>query len=223
MKMLFLLPPSEWKTHGWSHKNEILTFPFKQPLQIIKNVTEKDLKCTGKRFEEAQKLNKNIENWPFLPAIERYSWVMYNSIWYEKMSEKWQKYFDKHFLIFSWMYGVLKSQDFIANYKLPIEATWLSLYWKKEITKTLKNIDADIIIDFLPLSYKKMIDFSQIWKRVLEVNFIEKSSWKKLAHWVKKIKWEYIRFICEEEISHIKELSNYEFDEGKIIVEEKNI
>lgn len=221
MKMLFLLPPSEWKTHGWNFENEIVTFPLKKPEKIIKHATEKDLKCTAKRFQEAQKLNKNIQNWPFLPAIERYSWVMYNSIWYEKMSEKWQKYFENHFLIFSGMYGILKPEDCIWNYKLPIEAAWLSLYWKKEITKTLKNIDADIIIDFLPLSYKKMIDFSQIGKKVLEVNFIEKTSWKKLAHWVKKIKWEYIHFVCEKQIAHIHDLWKYVFDEWIILIEEK--
>lgn len=223
MKMLFLLPPSEGKTIDGNFENEIVTFAFKKPEKIIKNATEKDLKCIGKRFDEAKKLNKNIQNWPFLPAIERYSWVMYNGIWYKNMTKKWQKYFDKHFLIFSWMYGILKSQDLIVNYKLPIEAKWLIWYWKETITESIKSLDVDIIIDFLPLSYKKMIDFSQIWKRILEVNFIEKSSWKKLAHWVKKIKWEYIRFICEKQISHIKELSSYEFNEWKIVVEEKNI
>ncbi len=221
MKMLFLLPPSEGKTHGWIFENEIVTFPFKKPEKIIKQATEKDLKCTTKRFEEAKNLNKNIEKWPFRKAIERYSWVMYNAIWYEKMSKKWQKYFENHFLILSGMYGILKPEDYIWNYKLPIEAAWLSLYWKKQITQTLKNIDADIIIDFLPLSYKKMIDFSQIGKKVVEVNFIEKTSWKKLAHWVKKIKWEYIHFVCEKQIAHINDLWKYVFDEWIILIEEK--
>lgn len=221
MKIIFLLPPSEWKKTGWSFESEILSFPFEKPLKIIKNVTEKDLKCTGKRFEEAQKLNKNIENWPFLEAIQRYSWVMYNSIWYEKISKKWQKYFENHFLIFSGMYGIVKPKDCIWNYKLPIEAKNLSWFWKEKITQTLKNLEVDIIVDFLPLSYKKMIDFSQIWKKVLEVNFIEKSSQNKIAHGVKKIKWEYIQYICEHQISHKKDLWKYEFDEWIIMIEEK--
>ncbi|MGE4443460.1 MAG: peroxide stress protein YaaA [Candidatus Altimarinota bacterium] len=221
MKIIFLLPPSEGKKTGGSFESEILSFPFEKPLKIIKNVTEKDLKCTGKRFEEAQKLNKNIENGPFLEAIQRYSGVMYNSIGYEKMSKKGQKYFENHFLIFSGMYGIVKPKDCIGNYKLPIEAKNLSGFWKEKITQTLKNLEVDIIVDFLPLSYKKMIDFSQIGKKVLEVNFIEKSSQNKIAHGVKKIKGEYIQYICEHQISHKKDLGKYEFDEGIIMIEEK--
>ncbi len=221
MKILFLLPPSEGKNNEWLYSQETLSFSFQKPFDFLQNLWEKDLKCSGKRFLEAQNLNTNIQKWPFLPAIQRYNWVMYNAIWYEKMSKKWQKYFDEHFLIFSGMYGILRPQDLIWNYKLPIEAKNLSLFWKDQMTQTLQNIKADLLIDFLPLSYKKMIDFSRIWKKVLEINFIDTSSWKKIAHGVKKIKWEYIQYVCEHQNSHMKDLWNYVFDGGKIVVEQK--
>jgi len=45
MKILFLLPPSEGKNSENKYNTEDLTYEFDKPLEIAKNVTEKDLKC----------------------------------------------------------------------------------------------------------------------------------------------------------------------------------
>jgi len=58
----------------------------------------------------------------FLPAISRYSGVMYTAIAYPHLSSEAKTYFDEHFLITSGMYGLLRPRDIIGNYKLPIEA-----------------------------------------------------------------------------------------------------
>lgn len=52
--ILILIAPSETK----NAKNEKLipeklSFTFEKPKEIAINVTEKDLKCSGKRFDEA--------------------------------------------------------------------------------------------------------------------------------------------------------------------------
>ncbi len=52
MKILFLLPPSEGKNTEGTPGNEVLTYQFEKPNEIAVNVTEKDLKCTGNRYEE---------------------------------------------------------------------------------------------------------------------------------------------------------------------------
>ena len=58
MKILFLLPPSEGKNHGWDISEEKLSLSFTKPYDIAVNATEKDLKCIGKRYEEGIRLNK---------------------------------------------------------------------------------------------------------------------------------------------------------------------
>jgi cytoplasmic iron level regulating protein YaaA (DUF328/UPF0246 family) len=83
MKILFLLPPSEGKTVSGIVGDEALSFSFDKPHEIASNVTEKDLKCTGNRYEEGVSLNKQLVSMSQLevkPAIERYSGVMYNAI-----------------------------------------------------------------------------------------------------------------------------------------------
>lgn len=104
---------------------ELLSFPFQKPLVIAQNATEKDLKCSGKRYQEALDLNATIEKSLTLPAIERYDGVMFDAINYEGLSSEGKRYFDQHFLIFSGIYGLVKPQDRIGNYKLPIETKGL--------------------------------------------------------------------------------------------------
>lgn len=202
MKMIFLLPPSEQKLKWWDFDSEILNFNFDKPLDISINATEKDLKCTWNRYEEWMLLNKSISNGPFSTAIDRYTWVMFNSIWYSDFNEKQKDFFNNHFLIISWMYWLLKPLDIIWNYKLPIETKWLVNYWKDIITNTLNDLDDCIIIDLLPLSYKKVIDKNRLNKKIIEVDFIKKQDRKKISHWVKKIKGEFIKNIVLNNITN---------------------
>lgn len=196
MKIIFLIPPSEAKLSSSFYTKEELSFVFKKPLIISKNATEKDLKCTWKRYFDALILNKNIEKSDTIESIKRYDWVMYKSIDYDNFEDSSKKYFNDNFLILSGMYGLLKPMDKIWNYKLPIETKTLSKYWISEITKKLNDLELDYIVDLLPDSYKKMIKFNEINTKVIRINFI-KNNWKKVSHGVKKIKWEWINDICK--------------------------
>ena len=208
MKIIYLLPPSEGKNSWWNNATEKLSFDFKKPFEIAVDATEKDLKCKDKRYEEGIQLNKNIEKWEILPAIERYSWVMYKAIDYTWMSGVWKNYFEDNFLILSGMYGILLPQDRIWNYKLPIETKWLYKYWGNKITAKLDLLHADYIVDLLPGSYAKMIDWENLVTKNIKINFLHNKdgALKKVTHGVKKIKWEYIKELCQRETKSIDDL-----------------
>jgi hypothetical protein len=44
-----------------------------------------------------------------------------------------------------------------------------------------------------------MIDFSSLQAEIYEIDFVEHidEKTKKISHWVKKIKWEFVKNICE--------------------------
>ncbi len=216
MKIVFLIPPSEAKLSSSFYKKEELSFVFKKPFSIIKNVNEKDLKCTWKRFEEALILNKNIEKWNNLEVIKRYDWVMYKAIDYDNLNYDWKLYFNDNFLILSGMYGILRPLDKIWNYKLPIESKNLSKFWKTKIAYELNKIDCDYIVDLLPDSYKKMISFKEIDTTIIRINFI-KNNGKKVSHWVKKIKWEWIKAICEKWVNDYENFWRLDYYSEKLI------
>lgn len=202
MKILFLIPPSEGKNSEWNSGNESLTYSFHKPADIAKNVTERDLKCIGNRFQEWVTLNTQLvngENENVAYATYRYTGVMFNAIDYIGMSYQGQIYFENHFMIFSGMYGIVKPNDMIGNYKLPIDTKGLVKYWKKDITKALNDSWVEYVVNLLPLSYMKMIDFKILIPKVVHINFQTEKYGKvvKVSHGVKKIKWEWIKDICE--------------------------
>lgn len=198
MKSIFLLPPSEWKEASNLFYTEELSFTFDKPISIAVNATEKDLKCKWARFKEGIELNSSLDSQMTNLARNRYSWVVFNEIGYETMTEFWKKRFDEHFYMLSWMYGIVRPMDKIANYKLPIEVKWLYAFWGGKITNALKEIDCDKIYSLLPNSYLKMINIEALWKDFVEVNFLHEKDWKiqKISHWSKKLKWEFVRNIC---------------------------
>lgn len=82
------------------------------------------------------------------------------------------------------MYGIVKANDLIGNYKLPIETKTLAKYWQETITNTLNESGADYVINLLPLSYQKMIDFKKISPKLVNINFQVEKNGKivKMAH-----------------------------------------
>ena len=217
MKIMYLLPPSEGKNQWWILWKEELSFIFEKPYDIAVNATEKDLKCKGLRYDEGIRLNTKLCSSP-LPqgrgdsevraAIERYSWVMYNAIDYAWMSGVWKKYFEDNFLILSGMYGIVLPQDTIGNYKLPIETKWLYKFWWDAIRKTLDKLEADYIVDMLPGSYAKMIDWKNMKTPVVRMNFLHRKDGelKKITHGVKKVKGEYVYKLCNNSVKNISDL-----------------
>jgi len=220
MKILFLLPPSEWKNKWWEFKNEEISFRFNKPCDISINVDEKDLKCKWDRFEEWVNLNKTICEWnqkEYLESIKRYSGVMYNAIDYLWMSNNWKIFFEENFLILSWMYGIVKPLDKIWNYKLPIDTKWLFDFWEEKIVNKIVESKPDYIVNLLPISYSKLLWLAKckrhiykrkilldVWVKIININFL-KEDWNLVSHWVKKIKWEWIKNICDNNLTDFKQ------------------
>lgn len=217
MKILFLLPPSEGKNSENKYNVEDLTYEFDKPLEIAKNVTEKDLKCKWDRFLEWVELNKNINNSETNTAISRYSWVMFNAIDYAWMNSWWKTFFEDNFLMLSGMYWVVKPLDKIGNYKLPIETKWLYDFWWDILVEKIIDIKPDYIVNLLPISYMRLLWLANCkkhiykrelilksWIKIININFL-KEDWNKISHWVKKIKWEWIKYICEKNVTSFEQ------------------
>ncbi len=227
MKIIYLLAPSEGKNNGWDFKQESISFEFEKPIDIAINATEKDLKCKAERYKEWIELNKKITSphpsptgeGAYIKAIHRYSWVVFNAIWYDNMSEPAKDFFQKNVFILSWMYGILKPLDIIWDYKLPIETKWLYKFWWDKITQVIKDLQPDYIVNLLPNSYAKMIDFKSIDSRLVNINFF-KDDGKKMTHWVKKYRWEFLKNACEKYIVDYKDFP-WEIDDSANVIEIK--
>lgn len=218
--ILFLLPPSEGKKTGGTPENTQTTFHFMYPFEIACEASEKDLKCSWKRYLEALKLHHTIETWPVLSAIERYSWVMFKHIDYSSLPETAKDAFNHHVLISSWMWWLLSPRDLIPNYKLPITSRWLYSFRSTTLSETLlsycqKNKIATVI-DIMSGPYKRLFHSSNFihhginW---MEVNFLHEKNWviKKMTHWVKWVKWRWLREIMlSQQFNYAERNSTFE-------------
>lgn len=237
MKVMYLIAPSEWKKIGWEFKNEKTTFPFSKPLEISTNAREVDLKCKWERYKEWIKLNSTIDKWPFMKAIDRYTWVVFNNIDYENMSDSSKKFFEENVYILSWEYWILKPNDIIWNYKLPIETKWLYDFWWDKIVKEIAKINPDYVVNLLPDSYAKLIwigkcsklkkkrDLYLSWNtKIVNVNFFHEKKWEmvKISHWVKKYRWQFIKMVCDWKLINYEQfwwevINNWNIIDIKII------
>lgn len=94
------------------------------------------------------------------------------------------------------MYGILRPQDQIANYKLPV-TTPLKHFWKDTLTSYLNDIEDDIIVDLLPGAYRQMINRKSIHAHVTSVERCTADG-HKVAHGVKNIKGKWLHRLCKQ-------------------------
>lgn len=214
-QLLFLIPPSEGKSSGGQATSQHVSFTLRQPIEIAGQASEKDLKCSGKRYAEAIALNRSLDNAPVLPAIERYRGVMYNALEYSSLEQDEQAYFDQHFLMVSGLYGLLRPQDQIANYKLPVATKWIYDFWGSQLIETLIKLKADYVISLLPDDYLKLFihkRHNSAWAdfkgQFLQLKFLTAEG-KRLTHNSKPIKGQWMRELCKQRISTWKDFQAF--------------
>lgn len=209
--MLILIPPSETKTPTGTHKSLNVLSDTVRPVVDLLQKYRGDLGVfygvKGKALKQAIETNAQLLEAPTLPAIERYNGVVYDGIDYPTMSLKGKLYFNKHVRIVSALFGLLKPQDLIPDYKLKIEKLNLCQYWKPLNAPQLKN---KFVFDLLPQAHAKAVDYD----KGLRLDFIVTKNGKTIpaGHHGKLIKGKFIRWLCENSISDPSQLSAFNED-----------
>lgn len=207
--LVIMIPPSEGKTPGGEgprlkpsrHANEMIN-----RLQSYDGDWGKLLGVKGKALDEALAANQSLLQSPTMPAIERYSGVVYDGIGYSTLKAPAKRFFDAHVRIVSALLGLLAPQDPIPHYKLKIEKLDAAAFWKPIIAEELSEA---FVIDLLPKAHQKAVEYSN----GVAVDFIvEKNGKRKPAgHFGKHIKGRFVRWLCENKATGPESFS--EFDE----------
>jgi len=211
-EIIILIPPSEGKNEGGSSekykvKNDLVKNMISK-LSSFKEDWEKILCVKGNALDKAISNNKNILFSPILPSIERYSGVVYKGIDYDSLKEK--KFFDKHVRIVSPVFGLLKPDDKIPNYKLKMDKLDAINNWKDSFKESLKG---KFVIDLLPQVFRKAVSYEE----GIEVDFFLYKNGKKVnaGHNGKLIKGKFVRFLCENKVKNISLFSKFKEDGWK--------
>lgn len=230
-----LLPPSEGKLSGGNERySEIKNnhffailekdraFLLQNLLHFISHANDDDLAklfSVKNNFEQIIEFFQDFDQKLTLPAINRYSGVMFNAIDYPSLSIEQQQNANESVLFIDALFGLLKAQDLIPNYKLSISAKFANFkidnYWKENLKKILEEeLQGKIILDILPQAHRKAIAIAN--ENCYLINFFEikNSKAKNAGHISKKLKGEFVRYILSFDQINLEILYNFSHSQG---------
>jgi len=216
--MKILLAPSETKISGGTEPFKLENLLFKDLLphrtQLLHHyinvlqrgdVTELSKMFGLKKETDILKHTRDIINEPAMKAIERYTGVAYDYLNYRELDAKAQTYLHDNLLIFSNLFGVLKSNDCIPEYRLQqgksIGDIKPEQFYKPLLQKRLDNyLEGEDILDiragFYDKYYKPAVPYTTL-------KFIKDD--KVVSHWAKAYRGIVLREIAKAEVKTIEE------------------
>ncbi len=207
--MIFLLPPSESKQPGGKSSKLELSFPSldktrssirKALIELSQNpkAAASALKLGPKQLGELQ-VNLDLAKPKTMPAIERYTGVLYDALKLNGLSSAQQKKAMQSVFIQSSLFGLIGAFDQIPNYrlsagsKLPgvnLRALWATAH--EDLWSQFRN---HTVIDLRSKAYAQLAPIPA-WINSFEVEVVAedaKGIWKALNHFNKQAKGSFIR------------------------------
>ncbi len=230
---LILLPPSEGKAAGgagppWSPGTMAVDLDSRraQVQRALRgamraNATRRGalLGVKGEALAAATAANRVIDAAPTLPAIERYTGVLYDELDAGTLAAAARRRLDARVLIFSGLWGVVAPTDPIPDYKLKMGASLgrlgrLSTWWRPAIDEAVEGRvgAAGLVWNLLPNEH------DAAWTAppgaaVCTVRFADRrddGSLVTVSHWNKLLKGALVRHLVTEEVPCPGDLADWE-------------
>ena len=217
--MIILAPPSEGKSskntvnEKFIETNYIFKDRVEKILSILNKLDEKKIVSTySTTLDKARVLHKNnlnIFDQGCSKAIERYTGVVFKNIDWDSLDLISKNYLNENLRIVSGLFGILKPDSLIPNYKLKMNVLSLTDFWKNDISNQLKN--EELILDLLPATHRKALNTEN---NIVSINFVINKNGKLVqsAHSGKVVKGKFIRFLAQNNVQDIYGVKNFEYD-----------
>ncbi|HFU74993.1 MAG TPA: YaaA family protein [Arcobacter sp.] len=177
-----------------------------------------------KKLSDVEKYQRSIKNLPTMKAIERYTGVAFEALDYNNLDEVSKKFVDTHVMLFSNLFGILKADDNIPEYKFKQGVILPTInqekYYKEHLKEKLDIYLGDEILDLSSGYYQK---YYKPTTSVITYKFLKGG--KVVSHWAKHYRGEMVRQIALNKIESFAQLMNFKFDGLQLqeIQEKKNI
>ena len=236
--MKILLAPAETKISGGDNFPYTKdNFYFKELFDIQNNVvqeydkfiTSSDIETLSKWFglknkKECERYSHSILTKPTTKAILRYTGVAFDALDYKNMDKNQQQYCDENILLFSNLFGVVKANDKILDYKYKQGNSLPNIdtvkYYKEHLKSTLDAYLGDEIIDLRASFYDK------VYKPIAPtITFKFLKDGKVVSHWAKHYRGLVVKELAKANIQNFAELMALDIPNLSLveIQEKKNI
>lgn len=167
-RIVVLLPPSERKAVGGDGgSRQPGTFPSleRDRQRVRKALRRRDFDASTQlgvgpeATRAAMVLNRSADDAPCLSALRRYTGVLYESLAYVEAPAPLQRALERDVVVVSGRWGLLRGDDPVPAYKLPIGATVptlgrLASWWRPRLTPVLAEyVRGAVVWNLLPAAY----------------------------------------------------------------------
>lgn len=219
-----LLPPSEGKAPGGragSRYGDARRDPASNRFGGLEPAREEVVGALHKAIEGGGDLEDLLEvkganlaaaverNWllydaPVMPAIERYTGVLYSHLGYPEMPSKAQEGFRERAIIFSGLLGLVAPGDLVPDYKLKMDATLpgtgpLQAWWRARLTPVLNDqLAGKLVWNLLTEVHAEAWAGCRDVAAEVSVRFVERRNGRErtLSHWNKALKGAFVRHLA---------------------------
>ena len=216
--MLLVLPPSETKRDGGAEGSALdlsaLSFPEltrhrRATLSSLRSLSQNIAAAStalglGPTQKDEVLRNRALRSSPILPAIERYTGVLYDGLEAESLTLEERRFANEHVVIHSALFGLLRAGDPIPAYRLSHDSRLpeLSLrsHWKPAVSPVLADYPG-LVLDLRSESYAQLGPApAATYIRVVS----EGAAGRKVAlsHCNKKAKGQFSRAVIASQIDH---------------------
>ncbi len=182
----------------------------------------------GTALEQAIEVNRNILKAPLISALDRYSpGVMYQAMDFPGLPTGAQRRLLEEGIIFSGLFGVLRPDDLIPNYKLRMDATLpgigkVSSYWREAMSAVVNEaLTGKFVWNFLPGIHQDAWTDEHTYAAMVQVRFVRKKGGDltPVTHGVKPLRGKLVNYIVRETIENLEPLLEWKHPDGYVIDE----
>jgi len=180
------------------------------------------------KAKEATAVNLDVATAPTMPAIDRYTGVLYDALNYPSLPAKVRRGVDRQVVVFSGLWGVVRPTDPIPDYKLKMGASLPGLgkparFWKPLISDAMAGAitasGTNTVWDLLPNEHTAAW-YPSVAGRRIRVRFLDdvvKNGERTLvtvSHWNKLLKGALVRHVVEHGLDDPAGLVDFDHPEG---------
>ena len=178
----------------------------------------------GSTLEEAVAVTGDIYRSPLMAAIDRYSpGVMYAAMDFAGLPTGSQRRLLENGVIFSGLFGLLRPDDLIPNYRLKMDAKVegvgkVASYWKEPLSEQLNTLlTGHAVWNLLPGAHEAAWNDAGTYHRMIRVKFYrqdESGERTAVSHGVKELRGSLVAFIVNETADSVEALDDWEAPDG---------
>lgn len=219
----------DYRTSGTFNYFEDLNPARRQLIDALQDLLEEHDEDTlsdifgleGPELDEAVRVDMEIYEAPLMSALDRYSpGVMYAATNFANLPTGAQRRLLENGIIFSGLFGLLRPDDLIPNYRLGMDAELPGLgkvvdYWRPRISPVLANtLKGRFVWDLLADVHRAAWDDEHQYEARVLVDFRDEQGNAPGGEDLEVLRGQLINFIVRETAEDIEELEEWEHPEG---------